>query len=65
MTTRRRLGFRMRLTLIITGVFIAAGATLLAVQYLVVQQLFASALDVTGPIPSSSPARLATSLLLA
>ncbi len=48
MTSQRRLGFRMRLTLVIAGVFIAAGAALLAVQYLVVQQLFADALDATA-----------------
>jgi signal transduction histidine kinase len=43
-----RLGFRTRLGLIITVVFIAAGAGLLAVQYFVVQQLFATAIDVTA-----------------
>jgi signal transduction histidine kinase len=51
MTTTRprmRMSFRTRLGLIITVVFIAAGAGLLAVQYLVVQQLFASAIDVTA-----------------
>ena len=49
MTKRRmRLSFRTRLGLIITVVFIAAGAGLLAVQYFVVQQLFASAIDVTA-----------------
>lgn len=42
-----RLSFRTRLGLIITVVFIAAGAGLLAVQYFVVQQLFASAIYVT------------------
>ena len=44
----RRMSFRTRLVLIIAGVFIAAGAALLAVQYLVVQQLFASAIDTTA-----------------
>jgi signal transduction histidine kinase len=43
-----RLSFRTRLGLIITVVFIAAGAGLLAVQYFVVQQLFATAIDVTA-----------------
>lgn len=42
-----RLSFRTRLSLIITAVFVAAGAGLLAVQYAVVQQLFASAMQVT------------------
>lgn len=42
-----RLTFRARLGLIITVVFIAAGAGLLAAQYLVVQELFASAIRVT------------------
>lgn len=44
----RRMSFRTRLVIIITGVFIAAGAALLAVQYLVVQQLFASAITMTA-----------------
>jgi signal transduction histidine kinase len=44
----RRLSFRTRLALIITVVFVAGGAGLLAVQYLVVQQLFASAIHVTS-----------------
>ena len=49
MTKRRmRLGFRSRLGLIITGVFIAAGAGLLTVQYFVVQQLFAGATEATA-----------------
>jgi signal transduction histidine kinase len=49
MTKRRmRFSFRTRLGLIITVVFIAAGAGLLAVQYFVVQQLFAGAIDVTA-----------------
>lgn len=47
MTGRTRLSFRTRLGLIITGVFIAAGAGLLFAQYLVVQALFASAIQVT------------------
>lgn len=42
------MSFRTRLVIIIAGVFIAAGAALLAVQYLVVQQLFASAIDTTA-----------------
>lgn len=43
----RRMSFRTRLVIIITGVFIAAGAALLTVQYLVVQQLFSSAISTT------------------
>ena len=43
----RRLSFRARLSLIITVVFIAAGAGLLIAQYAVVQQLFATAMRVT------------------
>lgn len=43
----RRMSFRTRLVIIITGVFIAAGAALLTVQYLVVQQLFNSAISTT------------------
>ena len=43
----RRLSFRTRLTLTITGVFVAAGATLMVVQYAVVQQLFSGAIEVT------------------
>ena len=46
-TTRSRLSFRTRLTLTITGVFIAAGAGLLTVQYAIVQGLFASAIQTT------------------
>ncbi|MFJ4172677.1 sensor histidine kinase [Microbacterium sp. NPDC089696] len=42
------MSFRTRLVLIITGVFIAAGAGLLAVQYLIVQQLFTSAISMTA-----------------
>jgi len=45
---RLRLSFRTRLGLIITGVFIAAGAGLLAVQYAIVQGLFAEAIQVTA-----------------
>ncbi|MCU1440353.1 MAG: histidine kinase [Rhodoglobus sp.] len=45
--TPMRLSFRTRLGLIITMVFIAAGAGLLTVQYFVVQQLFATAMWVT------------------
>jgi signal transduction histidine kinase len=48
----RRLSFRTRLTLTITGVFIAAGATLLFVQNIVVQQLFSGAIDVTMSVCS-------------
>lgn len=44
----RRMSFRTRLVIIIAGVFIAAGAALLTVQYLVVQQLFASAINATA-----------------
>ena len=43
----RRMSFRTRLVIIITAVFIAAGAALLTVQYLVVQQLFSSAITTT------------------
>lgn len=52
----RRMSFRTRLVLIITAVFIAAGAALLAVQYLVVQQLFASAISLTTQscVPAST-----------
>ena len=46
----RRLGFRARLTLTITGVFVAAGALLLVVQYLVVQGLFNEAINQTMTI---------------
>ena len=48
----RRLSFRTRLTLTITGVFVAAGATLLVVQNIVVQQLFSSAIDTTMTVCS-------------
>jgi signal transduction histidine kinase len=44
---RLRLSFRTRLGLTITLVFIAAGAGLLAAQFLVVQQLFAHAIQLT------------------
>ena len=49
MTARRprRLSFRTRLSLVIALVFVAAGGSLLAVQYFVVQGLFASASQVT------------------
>lgn len=52
----RRMSFRTRLVIIIAGVFIAAGAALLAVQYLVVQSLFASAIDTTAAscVPSGT-----------
>jgi len=55
------MSFRTRLVLIIAGVFIAAGAALLAVQYLVVQQLFASAIDTTAAscLPALSVTQLA------
>ncbi len=43
----RRMSFRTRLVIIITAVFIAAGAALLTVQYLVVQQLFSTAITTT------------------
>lgn len=55
MTHQRRLGFRTRLSIVITIVFIAAGAALLAVQYFVVQQLFASAIHVTSLTCSGEP----------
>ncbi|MEV4669414.1 sensor histidine kinase [Microbacterium sp. LWO12-1.2] len=53
------MSFRTRLVLIIAGVFIAAGAALLTVQYLVVQQLFATAIDTTAAscVPSMSVAQ--------
>lgn len=56
----RRMSFRTRLVIIIAGVFIAAGAALLTVQYLVVQSLFASAIDTTVAtcVPSLSVAQL-------
>lgn len=52
----RRMSFRTRLVIIIAGVFIAAGAALLTVQYLVVQSLFASAINTTVAtcVPSMS-----------
>lgn len=54
----RRMSFRTRLVIIIAGVFIAAGAALLTVQYLVVQQLFSSAITMTAE--SCVPALLVT-----
>lgn len=56
----RRMSFRTRLVIIIAGVFIAAGAALLAVQYLVVQSLFASAINTTAAtcVPSLSVTQL-------
>ncbi|MGD2204245.1 ATP-binding protein [Microbacterium maritypicum] len=50
------MSFRTRLVIIIAGVFIAAGAALLTVQYLVVQSLFASAINTTAAtcVPSMS-----------
>lgn len=44
---KTRLSFRARLAIIITVAFVVAGAALLAVQYFVVQGLFASAVNVT------------------
>ncbi len=44
---RFQFGFRTRLGLIITAVFVLAGAGLLLAQFIVVQQLFASAVRVT------------------
>jgi HAMP domain-containing protein len=61
---RIRLSFRTRLGLIITVVFVLAGAGLLFTQFFVVQQLFASAIQVTtiscandgiGPVGPASP----------
>ncbi len=46
----RRFGFRTRLTLMITGVFVLAGAALLVVQYFIVQGLFSTAIDATMTI---------------
>lgn len=56
----RRMSFRTRLVIIIAGVFIAAGAALLTVQYLVVQSLFASAINTTAAtcVPSLSVTQL-------
>jgi signal transduction histidine kinase len=48
MNRQRRLGFRTRQSIVITLVFIAAGAVLLTVQFFVVQQLFAGAIRVTS-----------------
>ena len=57
----RRMSFRTRLVIIIAGVFIAAGAALLTVQYLVVQSLFASAISTTAAscVPVSSITQVA------
>ena len=57
----RRMSFHTRLVIIIAGAFIAVGAALLTVQYLVVQQLFASALSVTAAscVPVSGVENLA------
>ncbi|WP_168429375.1 ATP-binding protein [Microbacterium sp. K24] len=54
------MSFHRRLVIIIAGAFIAVGAALLTVQYLVVQQLFASALSVTAAscVPVSGVAAL-------
>lgn len=59
----RRMSFRTRLVIIIAGVFIAAGAALLTVQYLVVQSLFASAINTTAAtcVPSLSITQLSQS----
>ncbi|MEO7895970.1 MAG: HAMP domain-containing protein, partial [Pseudolysinimonas sp.] len=60
--TRLRFSFRTRLALIITLVFVLAGAGLLFTQFVIVQQLFASAIHVTalscqtGDLPPSGPA---------
>lgn len=56
----RRMSFRTRLVIVIAGVFIAAGAALLTVQYLVVQQLFASAISTTAAscVPMASVSSL-------
>ncbi|WP_435748655.1 sensor histidine kinase [Microbacterium sp. PMB16] len=52
----RRISFHTRLVIIIAGAFVAVGAALLTVQYLVVQQLFASAISVTAAscVPGSA-----------
>ncbi|WP_307358847.1 sensor histidine kinase [Microbacterium murale] len=54
------MSFRTRLVIIIAGVFIAAGAALLTVQYLVVQQLFSSAITMTAEscVPALSVTRV-------
>lgn len=56
-TTKRRLrlSFRTRLGLMTTGVFIMAGAGLLAVQYAIVQGLFAEAIQVTATSCEEQP----------
>ena len=60
----RRMSFRTRLVIIIAGVFIAAGAALLTVQYLVVQSLFSSAITMTEAscVPVGSIATLSQGL---
>ena len=57
----RRMSFRTRLVVTIAAVFIAAGAALLSVQYLVVQSLFASAISTTAAscVPVSSITQVA------
>ncbi len=57
----RRMSFRTRLVVTIAAVFIAAGAALLSVQYLVVQSLFASAIDTTAAtcVPALSVTQVA------
>lgn len=55
----RRLSFHTRLVLIIAGVFVAVGAGLLTVQYLVVQHLFDAAISETlescTAVPGETP----------
>ncbi|WP_347124326.1 ATP-binding protein [Microbacterium sp. SY138] len=55
------MSFRTRLVVTIAAVFIAAGAALLSVQYLVVQSLFASAIDTTAAtcVPALSVTQVA------
>jgi len=53
---QKRLSFRARLTLTIAGLFVLAGATLLFVQYLVVQQLFQTAIAGSTFTESDGPA---------
>lgn len=48
------MSFRTRLALIIAGVFITAGAGLLAAEYVIVQRLFASAIQMTTVICTSA-----------
>ena len=46
---KRRWGFRARLTALIAGVFVTGGVVLLGVQYLLVRELFDSAIGtITG-----------------